>query len=101
LLDELIGRKKELHAQTLGERESANTNAERLAAEAKNLRDLLARLEEQSRLRAEREARAQAAEQQRVQAELKAQRAQAALSAQKIQEESQLESAALAHRDEA
>lgn len=101
LLDELIGRKKDLHAQTLGERESAKTNAERLAAEAKNLRDLLARLEEQSRLRAEREARAQAAEQQRVQAELKAQRAQAALEAQKIQEESQLESAALAQMEEA
>ena len=45
-------------------------------------------------MRAEREARAQLAEQQRAQAELKAQRAQAALEAQKIREESQLESAA-------
>jgi len=101
LLGELIGRKKDLHTQTLGKRESAKSNAERLAAEAKNLRDLLARLEEQSRLRAEREARAQLAEQQRAQAELKAQRAQAALEAQKIQEESQLESAAPAKMEEA
>jgi septal ring factor EnvC (AmiA/AmiB activator) len=94
LLGELIGRKKGLHAETLGERESVESNAERLAVEAKNLRDLLARLEEQSRLRAEQEARARVAEQLRAQAELKAQRAQAALEAQKAQEESQLDSAA-------
>ncbi len=94
LLGELIGRKKDLHADTLGERESAETNAERLAVEAKNLRDLLARLDEQSRLRAEQEARTRVAEQLRAQAELKAQRAQAALEAEKAQEESQPESAA-------
>ena len=104
LLGELIGRKKGLHADTLGERESAETDAKRLAAEAKNLRDLLARLEEQSRLRAEQEARARVAEQVRAQAELKAQRAQAALEAQKAQEaqeESQPESAAPAFVEEA
>jgi septal ring factor EnvC (AmiA/AmiB activator) len=96
-LGELIGRKKGLHAETLGERESVESNAERLAVEAKNLRDLLARLEEQSRMRAAQEARARVAEQLRAQAELKAQRAQAALEAQKAQkaqEESQPESAA-------
>ena len=101
LLGELIGRKKGLHAETLGERESVESNAERLASEAKNLRDLLARLEEQSRLRAEQEARARVAEQERAQAELKAQRAQAALEAQKAQEESQPESAAPAVVEEA
>jgi septal ring factor EnvC (AmiA/AmiB activator) len=101
LLGELIGRKKGLHAETLGERESVESNAERLASEAKNLRDLLARLEEQSRLRAEQEARARVAEQERAQAELKAQRAQAALEAQKAQEESQPESAAPAFVEEA
>jgi len=101
LLGELIGRKKGLHAETLGERESVESNAERLAVEAKNLRDLLARLEEQSRLRAEQEARARVAEQLRAQAELKAQRAQAALEAQKAQEESQPESAAPAFVEEA
>ena len=101
LLGELIGRKKGLHAETLGERESVESNAELLAVEAKNLRDLLARLEEQSRLRAEQEARARVAEQERAQAELKAQRAQAALEAQKAQEESQPESAAPAFVEEA
>jgi len=104
LLGELIGRKKGLHAETLGERESVESNAERLAVEAKNLRDLMARLEEQSRLRAEQEARARVAEQERAQAELKAQRAQAALEAQKAQEaqeESQPESTAPAFVEEA
>jgi septal ring factor EnvC (AmiA/AmiB activator) len=110
LLGELIGRKKGLHAETLGERESVESNAELLAVEAKNLRDLLARLEEQSRLRAEQEARARVAEQlqaqaelkaQKAQAELKAQKAQAALEAQKAQEELQPESAAPAFVEEA
>ncbi len=119
LLGELIGRKKGLHAETLGERESVEGNAELLAVEAKNLRDLLARLEEQSRLRAEQEARARVAEQLQAQAELKAQKAQAelkaqkaqaaleaqkaqaALEAQKAQEESQPESAAPAFVEEA
>jgi septal ring factor EnvC (AmiA/AmiB activator) len=110
LLGELIGRKKGLHAETLGERESVESNAELLAVEAKNLRDLLARLEEQSRLRAEQEARARVAEQlqaqaevkaQKAQAALEAQKAQAALEAQKAQEESQPESAAPAFVEEA
>ncbi len=87
LLDELIGRKKELHAETVGERESAESNAKRLAAEAESLRDLLARLDEQARLRAAEEARARVAKQQRVQAELEAQRAQAALEARQTQED--------------
>jgi septal ring factor EnvC (AmiA/AmiB activator) len=38
LLDELIGRKRELHAETLGERQSVESNAKRLAEEAKTLR---------------------------------------------------------------
>ncbi len=88
-LDELIGRKRELHAETLGERESIESNAKRLAAEAKSLRDLMDQLEEQARLRAAREARERVAAQQRAQAELRAQRAQAALEAQKALEASQ------------
>lgn len=75
LLGELIGRKKALRDQTLDERESAETNAQRLAVEAENLRDLLARLEEQSRVRATQEARARVAEDARSQAELMARRA--------------------------
>lgn len=76
LLGELIGRKKDLYAQTLGERESAESTAQRLAAEAENLRELITRLEEQSRLRATQEARARVAEHARLQAELLAQRTQ-------------------------
>ncbi len=76
LLSDLIGRKKDLHAQTLDERESAESNAQRLAAEASNLRELIARLEEQSRLRADQEARARVAEHARLQAELMAQEKQ-------------------------
>ena len=89
LLNELIGRKQDLHAQTLGARDSAESNAERLAAEAKNLRDLLARLEEQSRLRALSEARARVAEQARTQAERDARRAQRDLAAQRAQKQAQ------------
>lgn len=74
LLDELIGRKKELQTQTLDERETAEANAQSLATEAENLRDLLARLEEQSQLRATQEARARVAEYARSQAEMMAQR---------------------------
>jgi murein hydrolase activator len=73
LLSDLIGRKKDLYAQTLGERESAESNAQHLATEASNLRELIARLEEQSRLRAAQEARARVAEHARLQAELMAQ----------------------------
>ncbi len=54
-LDELLGRKQSLHAATLSERELAQTRAARLAAEAKDLRDLIARLEQEARERAERE----------------------------------------------
>jgi len=89
LLDELIDRKRDLRAQTLGARESAESNAERLAAEAKNLRDLLARLEEQSRLRALSEARARVAAQARAEAERKTRRAQNDLAAQKAQKQDQ------------
>ena len=93
LLDELIGRKTQLHAETLGERESVESNAKRLATEAENLRDLLAQLEEQSRLRAAQEARTRIAKQQRAQAELEARRAQAALQARQAQEDSAAEEA--------
>ena len=93
LLDELIGRKRELHAETLGERQSVESNAKRLAEEAKTLRDLMAQLEEQALLRAAREARARVAKQQRAQAELEARRAQAALEARKAQEDSAEEEA--------
>lgn len=74
LLGELIERKKELRDQTLDERETAETDAQRLAVEAESLRDLLAQLEEQSRVRATQEARARVAEHARSQAELMAQR---------------------------
>ncbi len=76
LLSDLIGRKKDLYAQTLDERESAESNARHLATEASNLRELIARLEEQSRLRAAQEARARVAEHARLQAELMAQEQQ-------------------------
>ena len=92
LLNELITRKQDLHAETLGARESAASNAERLAAEAKNLRDLLARLEEQSRLRALSEARARVAEQARTQAERETRRAQKDLAAQRAQKQAQRDS---------
>jgi septal ring factor EnvC (AmiA/AmiB activator) len=54
-LDELLDRKRSLHATTLGEREHAQTRAARLAAEAKDLRELISRLEQEARERAERE----------------------------------------------
>jgi len=93
LLSDLIGRKQDLHAQTLGESENARNNAERLADEAESLRDLVARLEEQSRLRELSESRARAAEQLRAQAEREAQRAQGDLEAQRAQDQTQPESA--------
>jgi len=74
LLGELLERKKQLRDRTLDERESAETNAQRLAVEAESLRDLLAQLEEQSRVRATQEARARIAEHARSQAELMARR---------------------------
>jgi len=73
-MGELITRKKDLLAETEGERQSAEANAQRLAAEAKNLRDLLGRIEEQSRIRRTQEARARIAEHARTQAELMARR---------------------------
>lgn len=60
-LGALLERKKSLRAATLGERERAVARAARLASEAKNLRDLLARLEREARERAERAARQRAA----------------------------------------
>ena len=73
-MGELITRKKDLLAETEGERQSAEANAQRLAAEAENLRDLLGRIEEQSRIRRTQEARARIAEHARAQAELMARR---------------------------
>ena len=92
LLSQLIDRKQDLYAQTLGAHESAESDAERLAVEAENLRDLLARLEEQSRVRELSEARTRVAEEVRAQAEREAHRAQSNLAARRAEKQTQLDS---------
>ena len=69
----LIRRKSAARAATTAEQRAAQERARRLAAEAKDLRDLLARIEREARKRAEREARELAARQAREKAEREAQ----------------------------
>jgi len=69
----LIRRKSEARAATTAEQRAAQERARRLAAEAKDLRDLLARIEREARKRAERETRELAERQAREKAEQAAQ----------------------------
>ncbi len=87
-LDELLGRKRSLHAATLSERQRAQTRAVRLATEAKDLRDLIARLEQEARERADRE------QAEREQAEREARE-------QAVREQAQLEIAEIEARERA
>lgn len=77
-LSGLIGRKKDLHAQTLEERSRAQDRALRLAAEAQTLRELLTRLDEESQQNQERAGRELAARQARLDAERAARQAREA-----------------------
>ncbi|MCH8001270.1 MAG: peptidoglycan DD-metalloendopeptidase family protein, partial [Proteobacteria bacterium] len=69
----LIRRKSEARAATTAEQRAAQERARRLAAEAKDLKDLLARIEREARDRAEREARELAERQASEKAEREAQ----------------------------
>ncbi len=68
----LIRRKSEARTATTAEQRAAQVRARRLASQAKDLRDLLARIEREARERAEREARDLAERQAREKAEREA-----------------------------
>ncbi len=77
-LSDLIQRKSEARAATTAEQQAALESAARMAAEAKDLRDLMERVEREAQAQAEREAREEAERLAREQAERQAQEQQVA-----------------------
>ena len=98
-LGQLIARKNDLYEAARSESESAQIDAEQAAREAGDLRDLLARLEEESQRRA-----AEAAEQARLAAEARQREAEEAerlaLEAERLQRAAEAEAAASAARED-
>ncbi len=100
-LGALIERKRAARAAATSEQRAAHKRAEKLAAQAKDLRDLLARLEREGKKRREREARDEAARQARAvaarQAREQAERAARVLAERQAEERATL--AAIVHAE--
>ncbi len=101
-LGALIERKRAARAATTSEQRAAQSRAKRLAAQAKDLRDLLARLEREGQERRERVAREEAARQARAaaarQAREQAERAAQELAERQADERAELQATARAER---
>ena len=101
-LGALIERKRAARAAATSEQRAAQERANKLAAQAKDLRDLLARLEREGKERRERVAREEAARQARKQAERQArelaERAALELAGRQARERAEAQARALAQR---